>query len=103
MLKSYRNPKLLELAREIPECVNCGVKNFGQVVACHSNCTRHGKGMGFKAHDIPAYLCNTCHDLVDGRSQINVTTREYRELVFMESVYKTFLWLLAEGHLVVKR
>jgi hypothetical protein len=101
MPKSYRNQALLSLAQKIPHCVHCGVKNFGQVTACHSNSQRHGKGMGLKAHDVPAYLCCSCHDLVDGRSEAMLLTRADRDTLFLDCVYKTFLWLLQEGHLKV--
>lgn len=100
-MSNYRYPQLLSLAQKIPHCVHCGVKNFGQVVPCHSNSQRHGKGMGIKAHDIPAFLCRTCHDLVDGRSEAMLLTRADRDTLFLDCVYKTFLWLLREGHLKV--
>lgn len=64
---TYRNKKLLELAKHVPYCMRCRKPNTGQVVAAHANMQTMGKGMGIKAADIPAYLCNTCHDIVDGR------------------------------------
>lgn len=64
---NYRSPKLIALAADCPRCMSCGLVNLGTVVACHSNSQRHGKGMGLKSHDVVAYLCQECHDRIDGR------------------------------------
>ena len=98
---NYRNPKLLKLASKAPRCMNpaCGAMNRGQVVACHSNSLRHGKGTGIKAHDIPAYLCDHCHDLLDGRT--GGLLRAEKERLFLESVYETWLWLMQDGMIKV--
>ena len=62
----YRNPKLLAAAKDRP-CTLCG--SVGTTVAAHSNALEHGHGMGIKAPDfMVAYLCQKCHDLVDGRA-----------------------------------
>lgn len=97
--RNYRNPKILDSARVAPHCMRCGVAQDGQVVACHSNAIRHGHGQSIKAHDIPAYLCPECHDLVDGRNQglSTLLPREARERIFLEAVYETILWLLESG------
>ena len=98
---SYRNPKLLKLASEAPRCMNpvCGKPNSGDIVACHSNSQRHGKGMGLKAHDAPAYLCSECHDYLDGRK--GSMCRADRERMFLESAYETWVWLMESGYLRV--
>ena len=101
---NFRSPALLELAKKAPHCMNpwCKAENNGQVVACHSNSRRHGKGMGIKAHDLCAYLCFDCHNRLDGRDQR--WDAQERDRVFHEGVYHTVLWLLQEGHLeVVKK
>lgn len=98
-MKPYRNKKLLALAEECPTCMYCNAPNHGQVVACHFNSIKYGKGMGQKAHDITAFMCNLCHDLVDGRS--GDLTKQERELVLYEGIYRTFLWLLQEGKIKV--
>lgn len=72
----YRNKKLLALAKESPYCMRCRQPNIGQVVAAHANMQTMGKGMGLKAADVPAYLCQTCHDAVDGRVNHGMGTRE---------------------------
>lgn len=64
----YRNKKLLSLAKDVPHCMRCRTQNYGQVVAAHANMQMMGKGMGIKAADVPAYLCQTCHDAIDGRT-----------------------------------
>jgi hypothetical protein len=79
----------------------CMEHNYGQVVAAHSNSLSDGKGMGLKSHDIPAYLCDNCHGIVDGRIARDWEQRQ-REMLFYTSVYNTFLWLLQSGHLEVK-
>lgn len=94
---SYRNPKILGAARVAPHCMRCGVHNEGQVVPCHSNAIRHGHGAGHKAHDLPAYLCGACHDLVDRRA--GGLSREESERIFLEAVYETILWLLESGQM----
>lgn len=64
----YRNPKLLALAQSAPRCFRCGRGNDGTVVAAHANMMTMGKGTGIKSADLPAYLCATCHDAIDGRN-----------------------------------
>jgi hypothetical protein len=65
---TYRNKKLLELARQIP-CTLCGVED-GTIVAAHSNQQKDGKGTGIKSADYRiASLCYKCHmELDQGRS-----------------------------------
>lgn len=63
---TYRNPKLLALAKKAPVCFRCGCWNQGQVVGAHANLQSMGKGMGHKAADVVAYLCYECHSWVDG-------------------------------------
>jgi len=72
----YRNPKLLALAPNVPHCMRCGRNNDGTVVAAHANMQSMGKGTGIKAADIPAYLCSTCHDIIDQRVQVGMKRKE---------------------------
>ena len=98
----YRNQKLRDLAAECPECMYCGEPNHGQIVGCHSNSAKFGKGMGIKASDAPiAYLCRACHDLADGRLGPHLD-QKFRDSVFYEGACKTWLWLMREGHLVAR-
>lgn len=60
---NYRNKKILDEAQH-HKCQSCGADDE-TVVAAHSNQVRHGKGMGIKAHDLPAYLCGQCHAWLD--------------------------------------
>jgi hypothetical protein len=55
--------------------------------------------MGLKAHDVPAYLCGYCHDLLDGRA--GNLTRAEKSAMFLEAAYESMVWLLQEGHLQV--
>jgi 5-methylcytosine-specific restriction endonuclease McrA len=73
---TYRSKKLLKAANG-RQCVLCG--SVGTTVAAHSNSLAHGHGMGHKAPDyMTAYLCQQCHDRVDGRSG-SLTRSEKRE------------------------
>ncbi len=98
---NYRNPKILAMAKECPRCMACGKANNGTIVACHSNSQRYGKGMGTKAHDLPAYLCAYCHDLLDGREKSNLS-RQDREHMFLDAAWWSVLWLLQDGKICVR-
>lgn len=97
----FRCQALRELASKCPECQRCGAPNMGQVVGAHSNRLDHGHGAGQKAHDLLAYLCDECHDLVDGRNHAPLPRSE-RERIFLEACYRSTVWLLQDGHLVVR-
>lgn len=60
---NYRNAKVLAEAKH-HSCQLCGADD-GTIVAAHSNRLIDGKGMGIKAHDLPAYLCHGCHAAID--------------------------------------
>ena len=97
---NFRCPKLLAMAKEAPHCMYCTTPNYGQVVGAHSNLIKHGKGTGIKAHDIPAYICNHCHDIIDGRVPSSLT-KDGKMQMFLDAVYNTVVWLLQTGRLVV--
>ena len=99
--QNFRSKKILRWAEDAPHCMYCKEPNRGQVVACHFNAIKYGKGMGLKAHDIIAALCDKCHSLADGAIGPHLT-KEQRELILYEGIYRTFLWALQEGKLVVK-
>lgn len=99
MTSMYRNRDLLDLAARSPRCMMCQRPNDRTVVPAHSNALRHGKGMGIKAHDLPAFLCRACHDEVDGRA--GTYQKPMREALWADAMFFTFLWLLQEGHLQV--
>ena len=98
-MSNFRSPKLLNLAKEAPRCMSCGTPNDGTVVACHSNSLRHGKGTGIKAHDLIAFGCQECHDLLDGR--LGNLTRLEKDVMFQDAFFFTTLWWLQSGHLQV--
>lgn len=97
---NYRNPKLLAFAKDAPYCMGCRTVNYGQVVGAHSNQIKHGKGKGIKAHDLVAYLCNQCHDVLDGRVPSDMT-RDDKAHMFLDAAYASAIWLLQSGRLVV--
>jgi len=64
-MSHFRSKKLLAAAKDQP-CVLCG--SVGSTVACHANSVALGKGTGIKVADhYTAWLCRSCHDIVDGR------------------------------------
>ena len=95
----YRSQTLRDLAAKCPRCMSCGIWCLGRCMPCHSNELNHGKGMGLKSHDVLAFMCSDCHDLVDGRRGDLTPTEKL--LKFLDAVYKTFVWLLEEQHLQV--
>ncbi len=93
---TYRNRKLLNLAREAPKCFCCQTPNDGTVVAAHANLHGMGKGMGIKAHDWAiAFMCRECHTGYDVRKSV---THEDWALASVKSLG----WLLESGYLVLK-
>lgn len=96
---TYRNPKLLAMAREAPVCFRCQATNVGQVVAAHSNQLRDGKGRGHKAADFRiAYLCNTCHTEIDEGARMS---RQERVSAWEEAHRHTIGWLFSTGRIVL--
>ena len=101
----FRSPKLLALANGAP-CMNCGAED-GTIVAAHSNAGSDGKGMGIKADDACiAFLCRACHCYYDGDTENNPASWSdfgpiTRQIVFLQALSKTYLWLLKNGKLKV--
>lgn len=95
----YRNYKILQLAKEVPYCMLCGVPNQGQIVACHSNQGRDGKGTGIKSSDYRiAYLCHPCHYEIDDGKKL---TKQQRVEKWEEGHRDTIGWLFEEGKIIV--
>ena len=97
---TYRNPKLLQTAKGAPcmfELVGC---NFDPetTVWAHSNEYRHGKGKGTKADDcFGAFACSNCHYEYDNGRM----TREQKQIVFENAMYKTWRYLWENGKVKV--
>lgn len=97
---NYRNPKLLDLARQAPHCMDCGRHNDGTVVGAHSNQMRDGKGKSIKAHDYRvAFICFSCHTEIDQGSKLS---REERVSRWEEAHRKSIGWLFEADLLQVK-
>ena len=93
----YRNKKLLELLRQLP-CQNCGIEN-GTIVACHSNQSKHGKGMGMKAPDsLVCALCSTCHYELDNGRKLS---KEERRHLWDQAYIKTMQYLIEHEMLII--
>lgn len=97
-MKAYRNQALRDLAKQIPCCVMCHAHNEGQVVGAHSNRLIDGKGTGLKAHDLLAYVCDTCHAELDGEGN-----RQDRHNAFLQAFYDSMLQAFLHELVVVKR
>ena len=95
-MNTYRNPKLLALAKHAPRCFCCGANNDGTVVAAHANMQSMGKGTGIKAADVVAFACHRCHDDIDGRSKF-YETREDRNAAWAMAAVHSMRWAL-ENH-----
>ena len=87
---TYRNKKLLELARQIP-CTLCG-KEDGTIVAAHSNQQKDDKGTGIKSADYRiASLCYGCHmELDQGRSYTKSQRLELWEQAHRKTIGELF-------------
>lgn len=97
---TYRNRKLLNLAKLVPFCMCCGRHNDGSIVASHSNQSRHGKGIGKKASDAAiAFCCDACHYLIDEGPQ----KREEKVRIWQEAHSRTMIWLIESGNLSVNK
>ena len=93
----YRNKKLLELLRQLP-CQNCGIEN-GTIVACHTNQSKHGKGMSMKAPDsLVAALCSTCHYELDNGRKLS---KEERVHLWDQAYIKTMQYLIEHEMLII--
>jgi hypothetical protein len=89
---SFRNKKLLNAVRDQP-CVLCG--SLGTTVAAHANSVALGKGTGIKAPDYyTAWVCQHCHDVIDGRSPVSGTVYRDRQemwtVAFLRTVARWF-------------
>jgi hypothetical protein len=61
-----------------------------------------GRGMALKAPDWAiAYACYRCHDVLDGRSHINDTTKQERMEMWLRGFYKTMCLLIDAGLVVI--
>lgn len=62
-----------------------------------------GAGMGTKSSDLlGAYCCSNCHDVIDGRSDPVIYSRNSVELAFYEGIFRTQLILLEKGLIKLK-
>lgn len=98
---TYRNRKLLDLAKQAPICFRCQRSNDGTVVMAHSNQIRDGKGTGHKAADYRvAGLCRKCHMEIDNGQSMS---REDRMSAWEEAHRATIGWMFDAGLVEVVR
>jgi len=83
--------------RELP-CMSCGIEN-GTIVACHSNQSKHGKGMGIKAPDsLVVALCHTCHYELDNGKKLS---KQERRHLWDQAYIKTMQYLIEKELLII--
>lgn len=95
---SYRNKKLLASAEDQP-CVLC--HSSGTTVAARLRSVEFGSGTGIKCPDyFTAWLCQSCHDLVDGRKG-NIPLFERKEM-WVRAYLRTVQQWFEQGIVLVK-
>lgn len=93
-----RSQKLRDAAKDAPECFSCHQPNNGTVVGCHPpNKLGKGGGMGYKAHDLLAYCCHSCHAMIDGRDPF--LSGKSKEEMWLDAFYWSTVWLIQSGRL----
>lgn len=91
-----RSQKLRLAAKDAPRCFSCGKPNDGTVVGCHPpDKLGKGGGMGYKGHDLLAYCCRSCHDIIDNRA-LGTSSKERDEL-WLDAFYHSTVWLIQAG------
>jgi hypothetical protein len=84
--------RLTEFARNASCTVRLPCCNFTPetTVAAHYRSLRLGAGGSLKPHDIfTAHACSACHDVIDGRRELDGYTREQIRLAHAEAVMET--------------
>lgn len=90
---SFRSQKLIDSAED-QNCVHCGSR--GTTIAAHANSVALGKGTGIKVPDyFTAWLCQTCHDLYDGR--VGKLSKQEKEEFWVRAFLKTVAQWFIQG------
>jgi hypothetical protein len=94
---THRWQWLRDSARDETQCTGCGGEfPPGYICWAHSNLQEHGRGASHKAHDLMgAYLCQTCHDLLDGRNP--KLSKPQKRMFFLDAWAKTIVTLIDKG------
>jgi hypothetical protein len=96
--KPRKLQKLLDAARDYP-CAHCN-RQDGTIVAAHCNELALGRGFAHKTPDyLVAYLCDACHNAVDGRS--HGLTLEQKRTMWNRAYVVTASWWFRDGLVVV--
>ncbi len=101
LLKLQPPPKLQKLkdAARHYACAHCG-RDDGTVVAAHCNELALGRGFAHKTPDyLIAFLCNVCHDVVDGRA--GGLRQEEKRAMWNRAYVVTMQWLWKDGRIQV--
>lgn len=99
---TFRSKKLLDYAKDCPECMDCGNVNYDghQLCAAHIPTGAEFKGTGMKpADNLIAYVCQHCHDSMDGRAKrINIQERMEH---WSRAHLRSWVWLMESGRVKV--
>lgn len=96
--KPAKLQKLLDAAQKYP-CAHCN-RQDGTIVAAHCNELALGRGYAHKTPDyLVAYLCQRCHDLVDGRA--GGLLLEEKRAMWNRAFVVTASWLWRDGLVAV--
>ena len=94
-----KTQKLLDAAQHYP-CSWCNAQD-GTIVAAHCNELALGRGFAHKTPDfLVAYLCSSCHDVVDGRA--GGLRIEEKRAMWNRSYVQTMAWLFRDGRIEIK-
>lgn len=105
---NYRSRKFLDLAHKINECQLqiasvCEVFSSDGCEPAHSNQSRHGKGMGIKAHDnYHVASCHSCHaELDQGKRYTKQEKRDFWDAGYKRTMhlYECLGYIDSEGKL----
>lgn len=95
---TFRSKALLQSARDQP-CTLCSTTE--STVACHLRSVAFGSGTGIKCPDYyTAWLCQSCHSLVDGRA--GSLSREQKQDMWVLAYLRTVAQWFEQGVVVVK-
>lgn len=81
--------------------MSCGLENPNGELLClaHANTLSSGKGMGLKSKDeAGAICCDTCHSLIDGRTQADLSRLQRFEM-HEQANRRTTAWWRKNGYL----
>lgn len=87
----YRDNRLLKLASQSKQCKCCFAATPDGCIPAHCNDLEF-RGASLKAPDsLVAFVCNSCHDLIDGRK--GGLSKETKRDLWVRAFLRTMEWL----------